>query len=107
MATIAQQRNLAAAKWSPNGHTIGASDLTTAGSELYGANVFSTAVQRQHLPRSVFAQLQRTLERGEPLDPALADAVASAMRKWALERGASHYTHWFQPLTGSTAEKHD
>jgi glutamine synthetase len=107
MATTAQQRNLAAAKWSPNGHTMGATDLTTAGSELYGANVFSTAVQRQHLPRSVFAQLQRTLERGEPLDAALADSVASAMRKWALERGASHYTHWFQPLTGSTAEKHD
>jgi glutamine synthetase len=107
MATIAQQRNLAAAKWSPNGHTMGASDLTTAGSELYGANVFSTAVQRQQLPKSVFQQLQRTLEQGEPLEPGLADSVASAMRKWALERGASHYTHWFQPLTGSTAEKHD
>jgi glutamine synthetase len=107
MATIAQQRNLLAAKWSPNGHTLGASDLTAAGSELYGANVFSTAVQRQQLPKSVFQQLQRTLERGGTLDPALADAVASAMRKWALEKGASHYTHWFQPLTGSTAEKHD
>jgi glutamine synthetase len=107
MATIAQQRNLAAAKWSPNGHTMGTSDLTLAGSELYGSNTFSVAAQRQQLPKSVFQQLQRTLERGEPLDPTLADAVASAMRKWALERGASHYTHWFQPLTGMTAEKHD
>jgi glutamine synthetase len=107
MATVAQQRNLAAAKWSPNGHTLGASDLTAAGHQIYGSNVFSTAVQRQHLPKSVFQQLQKTLERGETLDPALADAVASAMRKWALEKGASHYTHWFQPLTGSTAEKHD
>ncbi|MEA2143093.1 MAG: glutamine synthetase, partial [Solirubrobacteraceae bacterium] len=107
MATVAQQRNLAAAKWSPNGHTLGAGDLTAPANQIYGTNVFSTAVQRQQLPKSVFQQLQRTLERGEPLDPTLADAVASAMRKWALEKGASHYTHWFQPLTGSTAEKHD
>jgi glutamine synthetase len=107
MATVAQQRNLAAAKWSPNGHTLGAGDLTASGNQIYGSNVFSTAVQRQQLPKSVFQKLQRTLELGEPLDPTLADAVASAMRKWALERGASHYTHWFQPLTGSTAEKHD
>jgi glutamine synthetase len=107
MATVAQQRNLAAAKWSPNGHTLGAGDLTAPANQIYGTNVFSTAVQRQQLPKPVFQQLLRTLERGEPLDPALADAVASAMRKWALEKGASHYTHWFQPLTGSTAEKHD
>src|SRR5918995_759580 len=107
MATTAQQRNLLAAKWSPNGHAMGASDLTTYGSELYGSNVFSVGVQRQYLPKTVFKQLQETLERGESLAPGLADSVASAMRKWALEKGASHYTHWFQPLTGSTAEKHD
>ena len=107
MATTSQQRNLLAAKWSPNGHTMGAGDLTTAGSEQYGSNVFSIAVQRQYLPKSVFKTLQETLERGESLEPGLADSVASAMRKWALEKGASHYTHWFQPLTGSTAEKHD
>jgi glutamine synthetase len=107
MATTSQQRNLLAARWSPNGHAMGANDLTTFGSELYGSNVFSTAVQRQYLPKSAFAQLTRTLERGESLEPGLADSVASAMRKWALEKGASHYTHWFQPLTGSTAEKHD
>ena len=107
MTTTAQQRNLLAARWSPNGHAMGANDLTTYGNDLYGTNVFNIAVQRQYLPKSVFRQLQETLERGESLDPALADAVASAMRKWALEKGASHYTHWFQPLTGSTAEKHD
>src|SRR3954465_14941991 len=107
MATTSQQRNLLAARWSPNGHAMGANDLTTFGSELYGSNVFSTAVQRQYLPKSAFAQLTRTLERGESLEPGLADSVASAMRKWALEKGASHYPHWFQPLTGSTAEKHD
>ena len=107
MATSSQQRNLLAARWSPNGHAMGANDLTTYGDDLYGTNVFSIAVQRQYLPKTVFKQLQQTLERGEPLDLALADAVASAMRKWALEKGASHYTHWFQPLTGSTAEKHD
>src|SRR4051812_12413925 len=107
MATTSQQRNLLAAKWSPNGHTMGASDLTTFGSELYGSNVFSVAVQRQYLPKSVFNKLQETLERGESLDRGLADSVAAAMRKWALERGASHYPHWFHPLTGSTAEKHD
>src|SRR3954469_9514039 len=107
MATTSQQRNLLAARWSPNGHAMGANDLTTFGSELYGSNVFSSAIQRQYLPKSAFAQLTRTLERGDALEPGLADSVASAMRKWALERGASHYTHWFQPLTGSTAEKHD
>src|SRR3954454_10973399 len=107
MATTSQQRNLLAARWSPNGHAMGANDLTTFGSELYGSNVFSTAVQRQYLPKSAFAQLTRTLERGESLEPGLADGVAAAMRAWAMERGATHYTHWFQPLTGSTAEKHD
>ena len=102
MATTAQQRNLAASKWSPNG---GAPIGPIA--EIYGENVFSPAVQRQQLPKSVFAQLTATLERGETLDPTLADGVASAMRKWAEAKGATHYTHWFQPLTGSTAEKHD
>src|SRR3954471_36053 len=107
MATTSQQRNLLATRWSPNGHAMGANDLTTFGSELYGSNVFSPTIQRQYLPKSAFAQLTRTLERGESLEPGLADSVASAMRKWALEKGASHYTHWFQPLTGSPAEKHD
>ncbi len=100
-------QNISAAQWSPNGGSLGQTDLTQAGGPLYGANVFSPAVQRQRLPKAIFKRLQRTLERGEPLDAELADAVAAAMKDWAMEKGATHYTHWFQPLTGSTAEKHD
>jgi glutamine synthetase len=73
----------------------------------FGAQVFSAAVQRRRLPRDVFARLQATIARGETLDPDLAGIVAQAMKDWALEQGATHYAHWFQPLTGSTAEKHD
>ena len=69
--------------------------------------MFSPAVQRHRLPKHVYKALQRTLARGEALDTSLADAVAQAMKEWAMEKGATHYTHWFQPLTGSTAEKHD
>ncbi|MDQ2669992.1 MAG: glutamine synthetase III [Gemmatimonadota bacterium] len=62
---------------------------------------------RQRLPKAVFRRLCKTLDEGEPLDPACADVVAAAMKDWAVEQGATHYTHWFQPLTGLTAEKHD
>jgi glutamine synthetase len=99
--------NVESAQWSPNGGQLGQADLTQPGAAVFGANVFSPIVQRQRLPKGVYKQLQTTLEKGEALDPALADAVASAMKEWALEKGATHYTHWFQPLTGSTAEKHD
>ena len=99
--------NVSAAQWSPNGGSLGQADLTQAGAYAFGKNVFSAAVQRQRLPRAAYAQLQETLETGQPLDAALADAVASAMKEWAMERGCTHFTHWFQPLTGSTAEKHD
>src|SRR4051794_4081218 len=99
--------NVESAQWSPNGGQLGQADLTQPGAALFGANVFSPIVQRQRLPKGVYKQLQTTLERGDALDPLLADAVASAMKEWALEKGATHYTHWFQPLTGSTAEKHD
>ena len=100
-------QNVSAAQWSPNGGALGAPDLTLPANQVYGANVFSPAVQRQRLPKTVFRALQETLEAGKALEPGLADSVASAMREWALERGATHFTHWFQPLTGSTAEKHD
>jgi glutamine synthetase len=100
-------QNVTAAQWSPNGGALGAPDLTQPGNQVFGANVFSPAVQRQRLPKAVFKSLQETLDAGKALDPALADAVASAMREWAQEKGATHFTHWFQPLTGSTAEKHD
>ena len=99
--------NVAAAQWSPNGGALGQADLTQPNANVYGENVFSIAIQRQRLPKAQFRQLEATIAKGEPLEPALADAVASAMREWAMERGATHYTHWFQPLTGSTAEKHD
>jgi glutamine synthetase len=102
-----RQQNVLAAQWTPNGGMIGAPDLTAPDNQFFGANVFSSAVQRQRLPKDVFRRLQVTLARGEALDTSLADAVALAMKEWALEKGATHYTHWFQPLTGSTAEKHD
>ena len=99
--------NVHAAQWSPNGGSLGQADLTQPGANVFGEAVFSTAVQRQRLPKAVYRQLQETLEAGELLEPALADAVATAMKEWAMEHGATHFTHWFQPLTGSTAEKHD
>jgi glutamine synthetase len=105
--THPRQRNVSAARWNADDVAFGIDDLTRPQNQHFGVDVFSPAVQRQRLPKDVYKRLQRTLERGEALDVTLADAVASAMRDWALEKGASHYTHWFQPLTGSTAEKHD
>ncbi len=102
-----RQHNVTAAQWSANGAALQPQDLTQPGNQIFASNVFSAAVQRQRLPKHVFKALQKTIERGEPLDTSLADAVAVAMKDWAMERGATHYTHWFQPLTGSTAEKHD
>ncbi len=76
--------------------------------DLFGANVFNEEVQKARLPKPVFKALQKTIKQGAQLtDPAVADAVASAMKDWALEHGATHYTHLFQPMTGLTAEKHD
>jgi glutamine synthetase len=74
---------------------------------IFGRDVFSRGMMRQRLPKEVYRSLLRTIDRGEPLDPAVADVVAASMKDWAIENGASHYTHWFQPLTGLTAEKHD
>jgi glutamine synthetase len=102
-----RQQNVTAAQWSVNGGALGTTDLTAPGANLFGANVFTVDEQRARLPKHVFKKLQATLEAGAPLDASLADAVAQAMREWAMENGATHYTHWFQPLTGLTAEKHD
>jgi glutamine synthetase len=102
-----RQQNVTAAQWSSNGAALGSSDLTLPDNQIFGINVFSPALQRHRLPKHVYKALQRTLARGEALDTSLADAVAQAMKEWAMEKGATHYTHWFQPLTGSTAEKHD
>src|SRR5215218_386350 len=102
-----RQQNVTAAQWSSNGEALGAIDLTQPENDPFGANVFSISVQRERLPADVFERLQATLEGGQALDPTLADAVAEGMKNWALENGATHFTHMFQPLTGSTAEKHD
>ncbi|HWT92457.1 MAG TPA: glutamine synthetase III [Solirubrobacteraceae bacterium] len=105
--TKSRQPNVTAAQWTANGSSMGAVDLTSPSNQVFGANVFTPSEQRARLPKDVFKRLQQTLDRGQPLDPSLADAVAAAMKDWALEKGATHYTHWFQPLTGLTAEKHD
>ena len=74
---------------------------------FYGEDVFSEKAIRAGLPKAVAAKLLATMREGKPLDPTIADAVAEAMKEWALSKGATHFTHWFQPLTGGTAEKHD
>jgi glutamine synthetase len=80
---------------------------TTHIKESFAANVFNEEVQRARLPKTVFKALQKTTKHGAALDPAIADAVATAVKDWAMEKGATHYTHLFQPMTGLTAEKHD
>lgn len=75
--------------------------------EIFGSNVFNDKVMKQRLPKEVYKALKKTIEQGTPLRPDVADVVANAMKDWAIEKGATHYTHWFQPLTGITAEKHD
>ncbi|MCU1358605.1 MAG: glnA [Acidimicrobiales bacterium] len=80
---------------------------TDAPGEVFGQNVFTKAVMQKRLPKPVFKSVMATIEHSKPLDPAVADTVASAMKDWALEKGATHYAHVFYPLTGLTAEKHD
>lgn len=75
--------------------------------EIFGIDVFNDSVMRERLPKPIYAKLRKTIENDEDLDLEIAGAVAHAMKEWALERGATHYTHWFQPMTGITAEKHD
>jgi glutamine synthetase len=75
--------------------------------EIFGADVFDQRAMRERLPKQTFKALMKTIDEGHRLDPHIADVVASVMKDWAMERGATHFTHWFQPLTGSTAEKHD
>ncbi|MBO4492213.1 MAG: glutamine synthetase III [Lentisphaeria bacterium] len=75
--------------------------------QRYGSDVFGIEVMRKLLPKNVFSKLLKTIKNGKPLDPTIADDVAEAMKSWAVGKGATHYTHWFQPLNGATAEKHD
>ena len=76
-------------------------------SEYFGVNVFGAETMRDTLSAETFKEVMKTIEKGEKMEPHVADAVASAMKQWAISKGATHYTHWFQPLTGATAEKHD
>ena len=75
--------------------------------EYFGQNVFNLSVMRERLPKATFKSLESTIKEGTPLDAGVAEVVANAMKDWAIEKGATHYTHWFQPMTGATAEKHD
>ena len=81
--------------------------LKDAGADIYGEYVFDEVAQRQYLTKPIFQKLRQTIDGQEPFDPAIADAVAHGVKEWALAQGATHYTHWFVPMTGSTAEKHD
>jgi len=75
--------------------------------EVFASNVFNDKIMKERLPKDTYRSLKKTTDFGEPLQPEVANVVANAMKDWAIEKGATHYTHWFQPLTGSTAEKHD
>ena len=75
--------------------------------EIFGEDVFNDTVMQSRLPKKVYKDLKRMIQEGQELDLATADVIAHEMKEWAIEKGATHYTHWFQPLTGVTAEKHD
>lgn len=75
--------------------------------EIFGSNVFNLSVMKERLPKATFKSLKHTIDEGTALDEGVAEVVANAMKDWAIEKGATHYTHWFQPMTGVTAEKHD
>ena len=75
--------------------------------ELFGSMVFNEAVMKERLPKDVYKALKSTIRQGKALEAQLAGVVANAMKDWAIEKGATHFTHWFQPMTGITAEKHD
>jgi glutamine synthetase len=90
------------------GVTVGqAAGKLPKATEIFGCLTFNDEVQQARLPKPVYQALRRTITAGEPLDAAAADIIASALKDWAIDHGATHYTHWFQPLTGITAEKHD
>ena len=75
--------------------------------EIFGSMVFNDCVMQEKLPKQAYKQVQRSIKLGERLDSDTAEIVANAMKDWAIEKGATHFTHWFQPMTGITAEKHD
>lgn len=75
--------------------------------DIFGENVFNDAVMQERLPKKTYKELKKTIEEGKELAATTADVIAHEMKEWAIEKGATHYSHWFQPLTGATAEKHD
>ena len=75
--------------------------------DVFGSNVFDDKTMAERLPSTVYDSLKQTIDLGIPLKPDIAEVVANAMKDWAIEHGATHFTHWFQPMTGITAEKHD
>ena len=81
--------------------------MTSNVPELFGSMVFNDSVMKERLPHDTYKALKKKMASGEALDRAIADVVANAMKDWAIEKGATHFTHWFQPMTGITAEKHD
>ncbi len=85
----------------------GGREAPAPASTTFGCHTFNLETMQRRLPRPVYEAIHATIRAGEPLDMGLADAVAGAMKDWAIEHGATHFTHWFQPLTGATAEKHD
>ena len=102
----ARQNAIAAiTAWPTTGVRVNASETPVR--QLFGVNVFSDEVMRSRLPEATYKALRATIKRGAALDANIADVAAAAMKEWAMERGATHYTHWFQPMTGLTAEKHD
>ena len=104
--TTARQDAISAiTAWRAGGHSSFDKDHSL--SDLFGQNVFGDSAMRERLPEKVYKALRRTIRKGEPLDPNIAGPVAEAMKDWAISKGATHYTHWFQPMTGLTAEKHD
>ena len=75
--------------------------------EYFGSDVFNESVMKERLPKATYKALKKTIDNGDPLDIEVANIVANAMKDWAVEKGCTHYTHWFQPMTNFTAEKHD
>ena len=104
--TTARQNAIAAVLARP-AHEARVDANQTPVRQLFGINVFSDEAMRSRLPENTYRALRNTIKKGAALDPTIADVVAAAMKEWAMERGATHYTHWFQPMTGLTAEKHD
>ena len=89
-----------------NGNGTNGNSMTST-IDIYGSNVFNDSVMRQTLPKETYKSYRQTVDDGTPLDPQVADVMASVMKDWAIAKGATHFTHWFQPMTGITAEKHD